>query len=91
MVDCVTTQRISGIINAANPYQVWLAHITSCAPTAASTAAKLGLSGAWVTILKRADGRFYILAKGKANFILEVALTQADAEEICKVMGWNIE
>ena len=88
MVDCVTNERLEGIINSDNPSQVWFEHIQSCAPGVADDAAVWGVSGAEVTITENDEGRFYITADAASNFILEVCLSQAQAQALCDVMGW---
>ena len=90
MVDCVTNERLEGIINSDNPSQVWWDHINVCAPHVADDAAVWGMSGSEVTITEESDGRFHITSddSGHVGFILEVCLSQAQATALCDAMGW---
>lgn len=88
MVDCVTNQRLNGIINSQTPYDEWKDHILSCTPNSAAEAATLGVAGVAVTITLRDDDRYYITSNVETEFILEVALTQKQAENVCDALGW---
>jgi len=87
VADCITNDRLNGLINAADPRQNWLDHIEVCAPNSKIEADSLGSIGVSVTITEVDPNLFYITPVGN-NFILEAALSRSQAEAVCDAIGW---